>query len=67
MNAIDGQFTGFLGHMIWLTLQLVSVLSAAVYSIGLWALIPGVIIFVVGLVVGLIYLRCQISIRREMK
>lgn len=67
MNSIDGQFQNFLAAVLQLTLRLVSALSAAVFAIGLVALIPGLIIFAVGTVLGLIYLKCQISIRREMK
>ena len=67
MNSVDSQFQSFLRAVIMLTLQLITTLSAAVITIGLYAFVPGVIIFAIGTILGLIYLRCQISIRREMK
>jgi uncharacterized membrane protein len=67
MSAIEERFSYNMTHFIWTTLKCISVLAAGVFTVGLWALIPGMVIFVLGLALGLIYLRCQISVTREMK
>ena len=67
MSAIEERFTYWLTYFMHISLQVVSILGASVLTIGLWALVPGLIIFTLGLVVGLIYLKCQISITRERK
>lgn len=35
--------------------------------VGFYALIPGFTIFMLGGALGLVYLRCQVSVRREMR
>ena len=67
MHAIDERFTHVMTFFMWNTFEAISALTASIVIIGLWALIPGVVLFSLGLLLGLIYLRCQLSITREMK
>ena len=66
MNAIDGSFTGYLSPLISLSLGLVSLFVSSVVMAGWAALIPGLVLIVLGSYLGNIYLKAQLSIKREM-
>ena len=66
INAIDGSFVGFLSPFISLSLSLASLFVSSVVMAGWAALIPGLMLIVLGSYLGNIYLKAQLSIKREM-
>lgn len=45
----------------------VSIYAVSIWMVGFYALVPGLIVFAFGGVLGFVYLKCQVSIRREMR
>ena len=67
MNGVDERFSQFGLFFMYLSLNSVSIYAASIWMCGLYALIPGFIVFTLGGALGLVYLKCQISVRREMR
>lgn len=67
MNGIDDRFSSFGLFFMYITLNSLSIYAASVWMVGLYALIPGLVVFALGGALGLVYLKCQVSVRREMR
>ena len=67
MNSIDNRVISIMTEVVYLSLNLISTFGAAVLAVGIYALIPGTIIVIVGGTFGLIFLGCQMSVIRELK
>lgn len=65
--AIDERVSELGLFFVFLTLSCITTYGASILMVGFYALIPGFIIFVLGGALGLVYLRCQVSVKREMR
>ena len=66
INSVDNVFTDFAGILIRETLQLISLFASSIVMAGWSALIPGLVVSGLGSFLGHVYLKAQLSIRREM-
>lgn len=66
MNTIDDQLSLFARMFISITINLICLFFSSVVMAGWYALISGLTVFILGGTLGRIYLKCQISTRREM-
>ena len=66
INSIDGSFTNFLCPLMFISLNLVTYFVSSVVMAGWAALIPGFLLIALGSYLGNIYLKAQLSIKREM-
>lgn len=66
ISSIDSWFEEFLYMTIRVTLKLAVLLTSAVIMTGWYALIPGMLLAVLGGFLGQVYLKCQLNVRREM-
>ena len=65
MQSVDGSFPEILLNILRLTLGLMVYYATAVYMTGWIALMVGALVFGLGTVLGNIYLKAQLSVRRE--
>lgn len=65
--AVDERVSEFGLFFVFLTLLALTTYGAAVFMVGVYALLPGLVVFVLGGALGLVYLKCQVSVRREMR
>ncbi|KAI5122638.1 hypothetical protein M0805_008723 [Coniferiporia weirii] len=66
MGTIDENIPHFASPFISVTIHLTCLFFSAVLMVGWYALIPGVMVAGLGGLLGRIYLKCQICVRREM-
>ncbi|KAH8108752.1 P-loop containing nucleoside triphosphate hydrolase protein [Phellopilus nigrolimitatus] len=66
MDTIDEQLTRMASPFMSITINLICLFFAAVFMVGWYALIPGLVVAILGGLLGRVYLKCQICIRREM-
>ncbi|KAI5122628.1 hypothetical protein M0805_008717 [Coniferiporia weirii] len=66
MSTIDENISDFAMMFISTTINLICLFFSAVLMIGWYAFIPGLIVAGLGGLIGRIYLKCQICVRREM-
>lgn len=64
--SVDGQYASFLSGFVALSIDLVMLFVITVVAAGWYALIPGLLISGLGGYLGHIYLRAQLSVRREL-
>lgn len=64
MRVVDGSFPGEFGFFIQLSLQLIAKLGAVLLYTPIFVF-PGIFVFVVGGWLGQIYMRAQLSVKRE--
>ncbi|KAI5122631.1 hypothetical protein M0805_008718 [Coniferiporia weirii] len=65
IGTIDDQLARQLSPFIRITINLICLFSSAVLMVGWYAFVPGLIMVVLGGLLSRVYLKCQISIRRE--
>ncbi|KAI5122642.1 hypothetical protein M0805_008726 [Coniferiporia weirii] len=66
MSTIDEQLTRQLSPFLSITIHLVCLFASAVWMVGWYAFVPAVVITVLGGLLGRIYLKSQICVKREM-
>ncbi|KAI5122640.1 hypothetical protein M0805_008724 [Coniferiporia weirii] len=66
MSSIDENISQFTTMFLTITINLVCLFFSAVLMVGWYAFIPGLIVAGLGGLIGRIYLKCQICVRREM-
>ena len=64
--SIDEQFAQFAYVLMRMTISLTELFTSAVLMAGWFAFIPGLLLALLGGFLGYVYLKCQLSIRREM-
>lgn len=64
--SVDGDFQLFAFVLMRMTIILAVLFISAVGMAGLYALVPGLLLAVLGGFLGFVYLKSQLSIRREM-
>lgn len=64
--SVDGDFQLFAFVLMRMTIILTVLFISAVSMAGLYALVPGLLLAVLGGFLGFVYLKSQLSIRREM-
>ena len=65
--AIDERMSEVGLVFVFLSLNSIITYGASISMVGLYALIPGLTAFLLGGALGLIYLKCQVSVRREIR
>lgn len=66
IDALDGTIPTIFCRFIIRTLQLIALLATTVIMTGWPALVSGSIVFVLGGWLGFVYLKAQLSVKREM-
>lgn len=66
-STIDDELALMSSPLISVTIDLICLFFAAVIMVGWYALIPGLVVAILGGFLGRVYLKCQICIRREMR
>lgn len=66
IDALDGTIANIFCRYLIFTLQVLGLLAATVVMTGWPALVSGSIVFVLGGWLGLVYLKAQLSVKREM-
>lgn len=67
MNSIDERFSWVSLIFLFLSLNLLSIYAASVWMVGIYALIPGLILFALGGTLGFVFMKCQVSVKRELR
>lgn len=63
--SIDGAFEILACMLMRMSINLIALFTSAVFVAGWYAFVPGLLLAVLGGFLGLVYLKCQLSIRRE--
>lgn len=66
VSSVDGLLSQFFYSFMRMTVAMIISFSMSVAMAGWSAFIPGLVLFILGSFLGLVYLKCQICIRREM-
>lgn len=67
ISSVDQRLTFFTLYLLSITLHFISTYAAAVWMVGLYALIPGIAVFAIGGSFALLYMNCQVAVKREMR
>lgn len=63
--SIDGALEILACMLMRMSINLIALFTSAVFVAGWYAFVPGMLLAVLGGFLGLVYLKCQLSIRRE--
>ena len=66
INAVDEEITRLLNALVDRTLDITSMFFSSILFAGVSALLPGAVVIFLGGFLGVVYLRCQLSIRRHL-
>ena len=66
ISSVDQELESFAFMLMRLTIALLAFFVSAVLMAGWYAFIPGILLALLGGFLGIVYLKCQLCIRREM-
>lgn len=66
INTIDGPFSGYLGPLIHISVNIILLFITAVIMAGWVAVIPGLTVAAISVYIGNVYVKAQLIVQSEM-